>query len=348
MTITKASTVSTIALAAGLLLPTQARAEDRKLNLKQDKAYEHVVAPIFASVCSSCHGAEKKKGKLALHTKEEILKAEVIVAGDPAASSVVERIMLPADDEDVMPPEGKTQLSAEQKKLLEWWIAEGADFEKKIAELKVPDDVRAILSGMVYAPPKVVQIKKAFDLPEPASAADEGAVSAIEKSGVLIMPLAQDTKYLSANALNVAKSYNDAQVKLLVPVKEHLTWLDLSRSAIGDGAAGDIGQLAKLTKLHLENTGIGDAMLSEVGKLTNLEYLNLYGTKVTDAGLDHLKGLKNLKKLYVWQTGVTEEGAKKLKDALPGVDVNLGWKAPAAKKEDKPAEPKKEEETEKK
>ena len=42
----------------------------------------------------------------------------------------------------------------------------------------------------------------------------------------------------------------------------------------------------------------------------------------------------------MWQTGVTEAGANKLKEAIPGLIVNMGWKEP--KKEDKPEEPKKE------
>ena len=151
------------------------------------------------------------------------------------------------------------------------------------------------------------------------------------------MQLAQDTKYLSVNAINVAKSFNDAQVKLLVPVKGHLTWLDVSRSGVTDAAAGDLSQLGMLTKLHLENTAVTDNTLQQIGKLSKLEYLNLYGTKVSDAGLEHLKSLKNLKKLYVWQTGVTEAGVNKLKESIPGLYVNMGWKVP----EEKPPEPKK-------
>ena len=57
----------------------------------------------------------------------------------------------------------------------------------------------------------------------------------------------------------------------------------------------------------------------------NLTYLNLYGTAVSDAGLGQLAGLKNLRNLYVWQTKVTDEGIQKLKQALPGVDINKGW-----------------------
>ncbi len=320
------------------LLQSSVSAEDgRKLDFKADTAYEHVIVPILTSRCIGCHGADKAKGKFRLHTPEEITKSKTIVPDEEGVIPMVMRISLPGDDEDVMPPEDKDPLSAGQKKLIGWWVAEGASFDKKISELKVPDDINGILAGLVYSAAKQVVGKKAFSLPEPAGAADAGAVAAIEKSGVLIMQLAQDTKYLSVNAINVAKSFNDAQVKLLVPVKEHLTWLDVSRSGITDAAAGDLGQLGMLTKLHLENTSVTDKTLQQLGKLTRLEYLNLYATKVSDAGLEHLKNLKNLKKLYVWQTGVTEGGAKKLQEAIPGLDVNLGWKAPEAK----PAEPKK-------
>ena len=321
-------TITALSAVSFMIQNASAEDEKRKVNPETDKAYEHVIAPILASRCTGCHGANKAKGKIRLHTQDEIKKSETVVGGKAEDSTLIERIMLPDDDEDVMPPEGKDRLSAEQKKIINWWIAEGASFDKKISELNVPADLGTIIAGLVYSKPKQVTITKAFNLPDLEQPADAGAVGAIDKAGVLIMQLAQDTKYLSVNAINVAKSFNDAQVKLLIPVKTHLTWLDVSRSGITDQSASDVGQLSMLTKLHLENTGITDQMLQHVGKLSNLEYLNVYGTKVTDAGLEHLKGLKKLKKLYVWQTGVTEAGANKLKEAIPGLTVNMGWKEP--------------------
>jgi len=56
-----------------------------------------------------------------------------------------------------------------------------------------------------------------------------------------------------------------------------------------------------------------------------LRYLNLYGTAIGDAGLEQLTGLKSLRNLYVWQTKVTDEGIKKLKQALPSVNIEKGW-----------------------
>ena len=112
--------------------------EKRKLNLEQDKVYEHVIKPILSANCTTCHGSSKAKGKIRLHNPEEIKKSESIVEGNIDESTLIERIMLPDDDEDVMPPDGKKRLSPEQKKMLSWWIAEGANFEKTISEVNIP------------------------------------------------------------------------------------------------------------------------------------------------------------------------------------------------------------------
>jgi hypothetical protein len=341
---------ATATLFISLALSTAAFAEgERKLDLVNDGAYEHVIAPILSKTCTGCHGADKNKGKIRLHTPEEITKAEVLVAGKPDESELISRILLPEDDEDVMPPEGKTQLTAEQKSLLNWWIAQGAAFDKKISELTVPDDIKLILAKTEVAPAGASpDANKADGPPQPVAAAAP-AVKLIEETGVLIMPLAQNTTFLTANAINVAKEFNDGHVKGLVAVAPQLQWLDISKTQITDASAADLAKLQTLTRLHLENTAITDASLAGVGQLVNLEYLNLYGTKVTDAGIQALKGLKGLKKIFLWQTGVTDAGAADLISAIPGLDVNMGWKEPekpaeeAPKEGDKPAEPKAEE-----
>ena len=93
ITITAVSTVSFMIQVAS------AEDEKRKVNPETDKAYEHVIAPILASRCTGCHGAIKAKGKFRLHTKEEIQKSETVVGGKVGESSLIERIMLPDDDD---------------------------------------------------------------------------------------------------------------------------------------------------------------------------------------------------------------------------------------------------------
>lgn len=302
--------------------------EPRKLDPAKDKAYEHVIQPIFAATCTGCHGEKKDKGKIRLHTPDAIREADVIVEGLSADSELTHRIMLPADDEDVMPPEDKKQLTEEQKKLINWWIDQGADFEKTVAELEAPDDIKVILTAVTVGPAEKAAPK--VDLPPAAS---QAALDAISSTGVLIMQLAQDNTFLTANTVNVSKTFDDAGLKTLIPVAPQLAWLDVSKTQITDAGLADIAQLPNLTRLHLEKTGITDAGIPHIAKLGKLEYLNLYGTKVSDAGIAQLKELKNLKKLFIWQTEVTDKGAADLQSALPDCEINMGWKEPAKEPE---------------
>ena len=53
----------------------------------------------------------------------------VIVAGKPLDSTFYTRTLLPMDDDEHMPPEGKAEeWTDEQKELFKAWIAQGADF----------------------------------------------------------------------------------------------------------------------------------------------------------------------------------------------------------------------------
>ncbi len=92
------------------------------------------ILPIFRENCISCHGEEKQKAGLRLDTFELALKGNddgaVIVAEDLIDSRLFQRITLPADDEDLMPPKGGP-LSEEHIGLIKNWIANGAPKEVK-------------------------------------------------------------------------------------------------------------------------------------------------------------------------------------------------------------------------
>ena len=61
---------------------------------------------------------------------------------------MIERLLLPADDEDHMPPKEKPQLTQGEISLLHWWINTGADFNKKIKELPQTSQVKPILLAL--------------------------------------------------------------------------------------------------------------------------------------------------------------------------------------------------------
>ncbi|HEX8038774.1 MAG TPA: PSD1 and planctomycete cytochrome C domain-containing protein, partial [Chryseosolibacter sp.] len=95
------------------------------------------VRSIFAHNCYKCHGSAKVKGKLRLDTKEYVFKGgesgDVLSVGHPAKSEMLRRLKLPRDDEDSMPPKGKT-LSKTEIATLELWIKMGAPWPDSLQE----------------------------------------------------------------------------------------------------------------------------------------------------------------------------------------------------------------------
>lgn len=98
------------------------------------------VRSIFAHNCYKCHSAEKIKGELRLDRKEFVFKGgesgPVITPGHPDKSEMIRRLLLPRDDEESMPPKGKT-LSPEEIKTLEFWISIGAPWPDNADEKSV-------------------------------------------------------------------------------------------------------------------------------------------------------------------------------------------------------------------
>lgn len=297
--------------------------------------YGNVIAPIFHAKCVACHGPDKKKGKMAMHTFELLMKGgssgeTSIVPNHSDKSEVYARVILPEDDDDHMPPEGKDQLTKDEVAVIKWWIDSGGSADGKLVEDQVPEEIRELVVKIAEDNPEgvvVTEVKEDTGPVVPAPTAEqEAAIAKIqEELNVVVLPVSQDNPGLTFTAVNVAKDFDDAKLNRFAPLAENLLQVNVARTKVTDASLATVAKMKNLTNLRLELTGVSDAGLDHLGKLENLEYLNLYGTKVTDAGLDKLSGLKKLKRLYLWQTGVTEEGAKKLTEQLPQLLINLGW-----------------------
>jgi formylglycine-generating enzyme required for sulfatase activity/mono/diheme cytochrome c family protein len=90
------------------------------------------VKPILESACTHCHGADKDKGDFRLHTLEDLKKGNDngpgLVPGDPTKSSLYTTLILPADDDAVMPPAKEGLLAPSQIAVIKAWIEQGADW----------------------------------------------------------------------------------------------------------------------------------------------------------------------------------------------------------------------------
>jgi hypothetical protein len=331
--------------------------------------YRDVVAPIMQAKCVSCHGEEKKKGKLQLHDFAAILKgggdgATTVIPKNSKDSLLLVRANLPADDDEHMPPSDEPQLTKEEIAVLKWWIDSGASEKDTVTASKPTPEVEGALAVLLAKGlPKTATVAKVEkEKPKPLTDAEKKLVAEVTTKmtalNASLMPLAQDTEQLRLSVINAADKFGDKELALLEPIAAQVVWVDLARSQVTDAGAATLAKLVNLERLHLENTKVGDAGVEKLSGLQKLEYLNLYGTKTTDAGAAKLAAAKGLKKLFAWQTGITKAGAAALEGKIPGLKVNVGLSdaeiaaltapppappappAPAKKEEPKKADPK--------
>jgi len=294
------------------------------------QAYAQVVRPILRDNCYGCHGATRQKGGLRMDDTLLLMKGGkdgvVIRRGNGGASELIKRLLLPEEDEHHMPPKEKKQLNERQILLLHWWIDQGAELGRRVAELKQPDSVRPALLSLQGARPRVVSES---DVPaEVVEAADERALEALRAKGVRVMAVARGSNWLEVDASGELRAGQSGAAGGSGPagssgaVGESGPVGAVGKSGHAGGSAlreAGVGQLEVVVKLlppvkkqlialKVDHTGVGDSALAVIGQCGALRSLNLAGTRVTDVGLAQLRGLRELRVLNLVGTGVSAAG----------------------------------------
>jgi len=126
-------------------------APDPTLDLTQRRVFADLIQPILERRCAACHGTEKHKADLSVESYDALLKGgkdgPVLVVGKAVDSPLVSRLLLPPDDEDHMPPQGKPQPTLAEIAALQWWIDCGAPGDKTVGELKPGPELQRILGS---------------------------------------------------------------------------------------------------------------------------------------------------------------------------------------------------------
>jgi hypothetical protein len=94
-------------------------------------SFNRDIRPILVENCFACHGADSgsREADLRLDRRDDAIAFGAIKPGDPDSSPILDRIYSDDPEEVMPPPKSKKKLTAEQKKLLSKWIAEGAAYE---------------------------------------------------------------------------------------------------------------------------------------------------------------------------------------------------------------------------
>lgn len=294
-------------------------------NVQQAMAYTHMIQPLLQNRCYSCHGAEKQKGKLRLDGKDFIFKGgedgKTLVPGSAEESELIKRLLLPPSNDDHMPPKEKPQLTPEEIALLQWWVQQGADFNKKVQDLKQSEKDKALLISFQTGAAK--KENKLSDIPAAeVSKADDAALQKLKQAGVVVIPALGTSNYLTASF--VTAKADIGVLKLLEPLKKQLIWLNLANTALDDKGMEAIAKLDNLIRINLSRTKVTDKGVALLKNINHLQNVNLVGTKVTAKGVQELKPLKELNSIYLYQSGVTKADEALLKKVFAKVALDFG------------------------
>jgi len=299
--------------------PSASEVDMTHVNLQQALYYNDLVKPILEERCYGCHGSTKQKGKLRLDAPEYILKGgkdgEVVKQGRADESEMIHRLLLSLDDEDHMPPKEKPQPSEKEILILKMWINSGADFKKSVTE-----------SGQLVQLEKIISSKETENISDVPTGeppvADEATIAQLRKSGVVILPVANGSNYLSLNLINTMAL--DSAINAMGKLKEQIIWIKTGGQPVTDSHLAKLNQLNKLTRLSLDHSKISDAGLVHLKSLTQLQYLNLNGTNITAEGLSKLSGLAHLTSIYIYQTQIKNDELASLRKSFPQSVIEAG------------------------
>lgn len=303
-----------------LLAPLQ---KEKVAITSETPLFTAAIAPILRDKCESCHNERKSKGGLVITSRERLLaggeNGPIWVAGEPANSPIIQRLELPLDHDDHMPPEGKPQLTEQEIVLLHAWIAAGADLDRPIAQYAEDDSLRALTSTLLKARNRDAESPKYdFDF------ASEDVIRRLNTPFRSVRPIAWNQPALQADIF-VRAAYQPAMLEELSAVSEQLIELNLSNLPVKDEALSTIARFENLEKLNLNNTDISSAGLQNLKTCRKLRSLGLSGTAVDESALSALKSIEALKEVFVWNTQLTAEALEDFRSELPEVTFVKGY-----------------------
>jgi uncharacterized membrane protein len=281
--------------------------------------YKDIIQPILKEKCATCHNESKQKGKLRLDQADFLKKGgehgAIFVSGRPDESEMIKRLLLPLEHKEHMPPKEKPQLTEEEKKLLRWWIEQGADFHKTVKDY--PNFQTIVSKNVPTATPSVSYIPD-VKIEQP----NKQAMETLQKMNIIAIPIGKDNPLLSVNFINNADI--NAAKPHIQKLSKNIIWLKMADSTVTDSSLVILAGMDNLTKLYLDRTQVTDAGMKFLLPLKNLVFINVVGTKVSKEGILNLGNLPKLKRLFLYQTAIKTEDLPQLQAQLPTVQIDLG------------------------
>lgn len=286
-------------------------------DVQKAEVFRDVVRPILENKCFGCHNPNKTKGELLMTTLEGIKKGgengPIFLPFKPDSSHMIQLALLPENDDHHMPPSGKPQLTAEELKILHFWIKKGADFGAKVGAY-LPNDTLANWSKSNTA-------AVAANLPK-IRAASPKTIESLKSNYCNIRPLAQGSPYLEVVVLN-HQDYQAEVFKKLQKISRNIYRLEASGAPVTDQEIKSIVGLENLRELGLGKTKITGKNLADLRKLKHLQILKLHANQLKVKDIEPLLGNKQLH-LYLWGNSLKEKDLVELRKKAGSMKLDLG------------------------
>mgnify|MGYP001194422418 CR=1 FL=1 len=305
--------------------PLQAR-EERVARVITDSTtlFAATVEPIFEAKCYSCHNPKKAKGNLVLTSMEGIMKGgesgPLWHPADADQSLLVERLMLPLDHDDHMPPKDKAQLTPDEINFIALWIDEGADLKRKLKEVSREDTLGKLASMIVprYQQTGADQPKYTFRFASPQK------IMELSRPNRTVFQIAMNEPAVHADFF-LRESYDPKHIEELLAVKEQLVSLNLSNMPVKDSDVGIISKFENLETLNLNNTGVTGKAVSQLAPLKKLKSVSLSGTAIDTEALKALATNPSVKEVFFWNTKISSSEAEALRKEFPNIHWDMGF-----------------------
>ncbi len=284
--------------------------------------FEVAIEPILKEKCYACHNKNKSKGELIMTSLEDLMKGgkhgAIWQAGNTDSSQIMQRLNLPLQHKEHMPPKGKSQLTAQEIQIISEWIAQGANTQQKVADI-LPSSHLAILINHISLN-AAANTQKIY----PFAAVPLSVIEQLNTPFRTVKSVAKDLPALEATIF-IREAYEPSFLRELESVKEQLVTLNLSNLPITDKDLPFIAQFSNIEKLFLNGTDITGKNLALLKSCKQLEEIALSNTHISPSSLQVLKDFVALKKVYLWNISITEKEIAQLKQQMPQVAFELGF-----------------------
>ncbi|CAH1000900.1 hypothetical protein LEM8419_01941 [Neolewinella maritima] len=294
------------------------------VNTDSINIYASFLRPALDETCVRCHNAGKQNGGLRMDEARLLFAGgdggSIVTPGDALGSLWYKRVTLPRSNAKAMPPRGEP-LSFTQVRLLEYWIAEGADTLAVFDPKDVPADIKEFLArdyGLDLRPRLFAETITAPALPAQT-------LQLLADLDWVLTPLLPGGPALEAKPARGATIDPAALATLAELAHDQIAYLSLDRLSFTDADLLPLAAFKNLNRLRLNGTGISSATIERLGELPHLESLNLYDTKVDDTIFAHLQHFPALRRIYLWQTNVSPEAVATFASAHPTIAIDTGF-----------------------